>query len=210
MAIFTIKDLRESLQSLSDWARGLSAVKPSVRAIELENLLSDLNAAADGATSSLGAKAEAAVVDPTTEASLVALVKGLLKQLQGSGTGAATVSVGEPIPPEAGWSATQDSAAATSQTLTKAAEVGKRHYITGVSCAISGADNATNDLTVVLKDGATAIWKGVIGSAEKRGAITGQTFPVPIRCGDNTAVSVEVSAGAAGVVTTANLVGFTL
>jgi hypothetical protein len=109
-----------------------------------------------------------------------------------------------------GWSLTQDSTAATAQTLTKDAEEGKRHYITGVSCCISAADNSTNDITAVLKDGETAIWKGVIGAADKRGTAAGQSFPFPLECSMGAAVSVEVSAGPASCVTTANLVGFTL
>lgn len=49
--------------------------------------------AADGAIAALGAKADAAVTDPTLSASEIALLKGLLKQLQGGGTGALPVSL---------------------------------------------------------------------------------------------------------------------
>jgi hypothetical protein len=41
----------------------------------------------DAAVSNFGAKADTAVTDPTTEASLIAALKGLLKQLQGDGSG---------------------------------------------------------------------------------------------------------------------------
>lgn len=42
---------------------------------------------------SAGAKADAAVTDPTASAALTQLLKGLLKQLQGSGSGAAPVAL---------------------------------------------------------------------------------------------------------------------
>lgn len=44
--------------------------------------------AKDGDIVSMGAKADAAVVDPTLSASEIALLKGIIKQLQGTGTGA--------------------------------------------------------------------------------------------------------------------------
>lgn len=55
--------------------------------------------AADGGLASIGAKADAAVTDPTLSASEIALLKGLLKQLQGGGTGAAPVTLnGSSVP----------------------------------------------------------------------------------------------------------------
>lgn len=60
-------------------------------------LLTQTNAgyvqANDGAIATLGNTADTAVVDPTLSASEVALLKGLMKQLQGGGTGAAPVSL---------------------------------------------------------------------------------------------------------------------
>jgi hypothetical protein len=44
--------------------------------------------AEDGKIATLGAKADEAVTDPTLSASEIALLKGLLKQLQGAGSGA--------------------------------------------------------------------------------------------------------------------------
>lgn len=43
-------------------------------------------AAVDGADLTQGAKADAAVTDPTASASLVAVLKGIIKQLQGGGS----------------------------------------------------------------------------------------------------------------------------
>lgn len=60
-------------------------------------LLTQTNAgyiqANDGAIATLGSTADTAVVDPTLSASEVALLKGLMKQLQGTGTGATPVSL---------------------------------------------------------------------------------------------------------------------
>ncbi|MEW6382153.1 MAG: hypothetical protein AB1611_21465 [bacterium] len=46
-----------------------------------------------GASEDIGAKADAAVIDPTAAASIIAALKGLLKQLQGTGSGYAPVSL---------------------------------------------------------------------------------------------------------------------
>lgn len=45
----------------------------------------------DNAIAALGALAASAVTDPTTSANVIALLKGLLKQMQGTGSGAAPV-----------------------------------------------------------------------------------------------------------------------
>jgi len=47
----------------------------------------------DGAIAALGALAAAAITDPAQNASVIALLKGILKQLQGTGTGAAPVQL---------------------------------------------------------------------------------------------------------------------
>lgn len=47
----------------------------------------------DGKIASIGAKADSAVHDPSSAASVIALLKGLLEQLQGGGTGAAPVKL---------------------------------------------------------------------------------------------------------------------
>jgi hypothetical protein len=46
----------------------------------------------DGGITTIGAKADAVVTNPATAGSLVALTKGVIKQLQGGGTGAAPIS----------------------------------------------------------------------------------------------------------------------
>ena len=49
--------------------------------------------AEDGAMVTIGSKSDAAVIDPTASASIIALLKGIEKQLQGAGTGATPVSL---------------------------------------------------------------------------------------------------------------------
>ncbi|MFZ3132890.1 MAG: hypothetical protein WA125_17730 [Desulfosporosinus sp.] len=49
--------------------------------------------AADGGIASIGAKADVAVTDPAVSASVIAALKGVLKQLQGNGTGAENVKL---------------------------------------------------------------------------------------------------------------------
>ncbi len=106
------------------------------------------------------------------------------------------------------WTATQDSAANAAQTLTKAAVAGKKHCITALSVAVSGAAAAA-DITVTLKDGATVIWKGVVGTGA-RGMGLIKDFLFPLVLSENSAANLEVAAGGASVVTTANLTGYTL
>ncbi len=46
-----------------------------------------------GASEDIGARADVAIIDPTTEASIISALKGLLKQLQGNGSGCTPVSL---------------------------------------------------------------------------------------------------------------------
>lgn len=59
------------------------------------NVDSGATTVADGADATQGAKADAAVIDPAASASVVALLKGLLTQLQGQYTPAITVETGD-------------------------------------------------------------------------------------------------------------------
>lgn len=106
------------------------------------------------------------------------------------------------------WAITQDSGNNAAQTLTKALSAGKAHYITGFEVSIAGAA-AVNDITVSLKDGSTTIWKGNIGSGSPRGERTGVAFAFPVALTAGQAANLVVDAGGAGVITTANLVGYT-
>ena len=106
------------------------------------------------------------------------------------------------------WTEVGDSAANAAQTLTRAAPNGRAHTVTAFQVTISGADAAA-DVTVELKTGTDTKWKTVIGSGSTRGETVGAVFSSPLVCGYEEAVTLEVSAGGADVVTSANLAGYT-
>lgn len=106
------------------------------------------------------------------------------------------------------WPLTQDSAAATAQTLTKAGVAGKTHHITAIEVSISGAA-AANDIFIRLEDGPTTVWKEVIGSGAPRGNRAGIAFNFPLDLTLGNAANLVVDAGGVGVVTTANMAGYT-
>lgn len=106
-----------------------------------------------------------------------------------------------------GWSVTGASGDNATQTLNRPAEAGKRHFIAGVSVSVSGAAAAV-DVAVTLKDGASVIWQGFIGTGVR--GLVSKSFEVPIACGEGNAVSLEVGPAGAGAITTANLEGYTV
>ncbi len=107
-----------------------------------------------------------------------------------------------------GWSVTQDSTANTAQTLAKDANTENKHFITSIEVAIKGA-TAGADINIVLKAGATAIWKSVIGSGAARGTRINAVFNHPIEMAKNTAANLVIDAGGADVVTVASMTGYT-
>jgi len=97
---------------------------------------------ADGGIATIGAKADAAVVDPTLSASEVALLKGIMKQLQGAGSGAAPIALASGTP--------------TTATLQNAAgAVGN-----GTSMDVSGLAVATLDVQGTFV--ATVVFEGSV------------------------------------------------
>lgn len=108
------------------------------------------------------------------------------------------------------WAVTQDSAANTSQTLSKAAVAAKRHYLLACEVVISAAAVGTADIVVTVQDGGTVLWKSIVGAGAPRGERVGVVFSQPLQCSVNTAAQVVVGAGGASVVTTANLCGYTV
>lgn len=103
---------------------------------------------------------------------------------------------------------TQDSGANAAQTLTRTARAGMSHYITAIEVSISGSA-AANDITIQLQDGSTTVWKEIIGSASTTGERAGIVFNQPVKLTTGNAANLVVSAGGAGVVTSANMAGFT-
>lgn len=107
------------------------------------------------------------------------------------------------------WAATLDSGNNAAATVTKAAVSGKTHYITAIEVCISGAA-AANDITVELKDGSTTVWKEIIGSGAPRGDRAGIVLNHPIALTTGNAANLAVSAGGVGVITSANMAGYTV
>lgn len=104
---------------------------------------------------------------------------------------------------------TGTSAANTAQTLTKAAEANKTHYVTGFEVVIRGAA-AANDIAVTLRNGTTIIYRTYIGNTKASGERVGVMLPLGgLQATPNTAVTLEVTAGGAGVITEANLITYT-
>lgn len=86
----------------------------------------------DAAIAALGALAAAAVTDPATSASVIALLKGLLKQLQGTGSGATPVTL-------------------TGSSLL----VGKVQNVTTAGTRVQLPDQACREVTIIAKRGNT-------------------------------------------------------
>jgi hypothetical protein len=106
------------------------------------------------------------------------------------------------------WAVSQASVAATAQTVTRAAEAGKTHYVQGFEAVIGGADT-TVAIPVTLRLGATIVWRTRFGPVAKQGDRVGVMFPQALAAAAGEAVSLEVGGGSAGVVTDANLSGYT-
>lgn len=71
--------------------------------------------------------------------------------------------------------------------LIAAAGAGVRNYLTGISLVNASATIATE---VVVKDGATVIWRGYLGIGSLLNSAVGLTFPTPLRSTANTALNV--------------------
>jgi hypothetical protein len=113
-------------------------------------------------------------------------------------------SIGATADPHAvsAWSvagAAQDNLPASA---TRAAEVGKSHYITGVSAAFSAA---VAGKLLEIKDGATVIYRTYVHNARDL------TFPKPLQGTAGNAVSAELAAsGTAGQFGVVSLAGYTI
>lgn len=107
-----------------------------------------------------------------------------------------------------GWSLTQDSAANTTNAAIKTAAAGQRHGLTNVSVVVSGAASAAV-ANVLIKDGTSTIWKGVIPSGAAIGSTVNMPFNYPLLSSTNSALSINVDAAGAGCISTINATGFT-
>jgi len=102
---------------------------------------------------------------------------------------------------------TGDSGVNAALTLTKTGVAGKRYFVTGYSVVISGAA-AVNDISILLVDGSTTIWKDWIGTAAPRGTKATHQFADPIAMTKGADAKLVCIAGGAGVVLTLNLRGY--
>lgn len=181
-----------------------------------------------GATTSLTVKSLAIAVAKPTSADVVAVGKNAegasvtgnpltigYKNASGNATGvtptnALPVQLSGSFPANAvPFTVTGDSGANAAQTITKAAEAGKSHYITAIEVVLTGATSASA-ISVKLNDDATTIWKSAIGLGSARGTRTGIALPFPIKITTGKKVDLVVDAGGASTVTYANMSGYTL
>ncbi len=100
-----------------------------------------------------------------------------------------------PAPAVLPWSVTQRSAAATLQTLTRALESGKTHYVQGFSVIVSGA-NTTVAMTVKLLLNGVVVYEDEFGPSAARGERVGIMLPHALVAPVGTAVAVEVGRAA--------------
>lgn len=120
------------------------------------------------------------------------------------------VQLSESYPAQATpFTVTGDSGANAAQTITKAAEVGKSHYITAIEVVLTGAA-AASAISVKLNDDVTTVWKSGIGLGSARGARTGFALSFPIKITAGKKADLIVDAGGAATVTFANMSGYTL
>lgn len=108
------------------------------------------------------------------------------------------------------WTAQGDSAANAAQTVTKAAEAGKKHIVTYFEVVLRGAAAAA-DAGVDLQEGAVSKHKTWIGS----GAARGTRIPVELPDGGwelatNVAANLVIDAAGAGAITSAVMHGYTV
>lgn len=88
--------------------------------------------------------------------------------------------------------------ASTADVAIKAAVASNRMYVTGVTCASSDADNATN---INFKDGSTVIAVGGVNQMATTSAGTfTATFPVPLRGTSNTALNFNTAVSTSSVI----------
>lgn len=99
---------------------------------------------------------------------------------------------------EADWSVEAEPAAATQASAVKAAQPNTRHFVTSISASYSAAQ--VGFLTLLA--GAAVVWRGYVHNARDL------SFASPIEIPDNTAVELRLAAGAAGVIGSVTVTGY--
>lgn len=108
------------------------------------------------------------------------------------------------------WTVTGDSPVNDIKNITKAAIVGKNHYLTKIEVGVSAAAVGAAEVTITVKDGATLLWKTFIGATSVRGTQKVIDFNPPLQLSTNSAINIDSSAGGAACVITLNMAGYTL
>lgn len=180
---------QDEIKALLTAIRDTSGIKKITDAVDIGDraarVLGKITAD-DGAIAALGALAAAAVTDPTASASVIALLKGLIKQLQGTGTGAAPVTLtGSNLPLVAGTAEigkVQISGNVLAEQKTQAdAVAGVLTFATNISTVEIYNTDATNDGVfsvngIVISVPAGKVYKSAIGGTPSpQITITGST-----------------------------------
>jgi len=107
------------------------------------------------------------------------------------------------------WAIVSTSSANTAAEAKVTAEADKKHYISGFTVALRGAD-ASNDVIIEVKDGSTVIMRDVIGDQAEKGARVHCSLPIPLSCGTSADATLSVGAAGADAITELSMFGFTL
>lgn len=110
--------------------------------------------------------------------------------------------MGEIIGLKSTWTLEGASADNTALTKTKAAEVGRRHYVTGVFVATDAA--LTDGIVVTVKDGATVI--GQLHLRDRRDL----PLPAPLEITAGAAFEISIPAAGLGIASSIFVTGFTV
>jgi hypothetical protein len=92
-------------------------------------------------------------------------------------------------------------------TLTLPATTGKQWFLCGYSISTRGA-LVIGDLSILVKDGISVIWRDTIGNSAVRGTRISQSFIPPIPSVVSNAMSIEIPAGGARVFIAGSLWAF--
>lgn len=107
------------------------------------------------------------------------------------------------------WGITIDSETNTAVDLIKAAVAGKRHYLYAVEAVCSGAA-LTADVWITIYNGATALYKGCLGTGKTTGSIWQLQLAAPLEFSENTQLKIHAPGGGAGTWITLNAIGATI
>ena len=153
---------------------------------------------ADGASATVGAQADAAVITDAA-GTISGKLRGLVKLLAGVINTTYGWLVNLPAP--CSWNLYGTSTANTAQTVTQAAAgASLRNYLSGLTVSWSGAAPAAGT-KVEVQDGATAIWGSYVGQAGGTQGVIDFEFTLPLKGSVNTALNIVVDAGGASCTT---------